>query len=221
MKPWQRQGIGMTSLRTRERLIRRLQEHGISDFQVLAAIRDVPRHLFVDEALASRAYDDTALPIGFSQTISQPFVVARMLELLGATVRGAKVLEIGTGCGYQTALLAELAERVYSIERVQALLSQTRQRLTQLDLDTRVRMRHGDGHLGWPEVGPFAGIVISAACRRVPDALLAQLAPDGRLVAPVGEQDSQLLTCVQRTERGFDTRTFDAVVFVPMIEGCD
>jgi protein-L-isoaspartate(D-aspartate) O-methyltransferase len=212
------QGIGMTSLRTRERLLTRLQAEGIGDFEVLAAIRDVPRHLFVDEALASRAYEDTALPIGSGQTISQPFIVARMSELLRASRRLQRVLEVGTGCGYQSAVLAQLVDKVFTVERIDALLFQARERFHTLGINN-VRARHGDGFLGWPEHAPFDGIILTAAPEKIPQTLLDQLAVGGRLVAPVGVAGAQRLICVERSADGFDDSMLDAVSFVPMLEG--
>jgi protein-L-isoaspartate(D-aspartate) O-methyltransferase len=211
-------GIGMTSLRTRERLLRRLQAEGIHDFEVLGAIRDIPRHLFVDEALASRAYEDTALPIGGGQSISQPFVVARMSEALRAGRRLRRVLEVGTGCGYQSAVLAHLVEKVFSIERIDSLLCQARERFHALGINN-IRARHGDGFEGWPEHAPFDGIIVTAAPQELPPVLLEQLELEARLVAPVGPPGAQRLVCVQRTADGFERSFLDEVSFVPMIQG--
>jgi protein-L-isoaspartate(D-aspartate) O-methyltransferase len=208
----------MTSLRTRERLLARLQEEGIRDMEVLAAIRDVPRHLFVDEALASRAYEDTALPIGAGQTISQPYIVARMSEAMRAGRRLSRVLEIGTGCGYQSAVLAQLAERVFTVERIDSLLRQARERFHALGIGN-IRARHGDGFEGWPEQAPFDGILVTAAPDAIPAALEQQLAIGGRMVLPVGPQGIQRLVCVERGAHGFDRVELDAVSFVPMLEG--
>src|SRR5580704_4841571 len=168
-------GIGMTSARTRDRLVQRLRDQGIANLAVLDRIRNVPRHIFVDEALASRAYEDTALPIGFGQTISQPYIVARMTEALLEGGALAKVLEIGTGCGYQTALLAPLVGRVYTIERIEALQERARARLKELEI-SNVRFRHGDGALGWKAQGPFNGILVAAAPLTIPEPLIEQLA---------------------------------------------
>lgn len=211
-------GIGMTSLRTRERLLTRLQAEGISDFEVLGAIRDVPRHMFVDEALSSRAYEDTALPIGAGQTISQPFIVARMTEALRAGRRLQRVLEIGTGCGYQSAVLAHVVGQVFSVERIDSLLFQARERFHALGINN-IRARHDDGFKGWPEHAPFDGILLTAAPESIPRALLEQLAVDARLIAPVGQQGAQRLICVQRTDTGFEESFLDDVSFVPMVRG--
>lgn len=213
-------GIGMTSQRTRERLVQRLSDKGISDPRVLDVIRNTPRHLFVDEALASRAYEDTALPIGHGQTISQPYVVARMTELLIQNKVPEKVLEVGTGCGYQTAILAQLVPEVYSVERIEALLQQTRKRLRSLKLHTNVRMKHSDGSWGWSSKAPFDGIIVTAAPDNIPEPLLLQLAPGGRMVIPVGIQGGlQQLAVVDRTDEGYEQELFDAVSFVPLLKG--
>jgi protein-L-isoaspartate(D-aspartate) O-methyltransferase len=213
-----RAGIGMTSARTRERLIRRLREQGITNALVLDQIRNVPRHLFVDEALATRAYEDTALPIGYGQTISQPFVVARMTEALLAGGAPGKVLEVGTGCGYQTAVLAPLVRFVYSIERIGALLERARQRFRELGI-RNVHLRHGDGFQGWPAHGPYDGILMAAAPLAIPDALFQQLAPGGRLIAPVGPEGRQQL--LRMTRRGDDLQKelLGQVSFVPLLQG--
>ncbi len=213
-----RRGIGMTSLRTRERLLARLQEEGIRDMEVLGAIRDVPRHLFVDEALASRAYEDTALRIGSGQTISQPYVVARMSEALRAGRRLGRVLEVGTGCGYQSAVLARIAEQVFTVERIDALLHQARERFHALGIGN-IRARHGDGFEGWPEHAPYDGIIVTAAPEQVPEALLEQLAEGGRLVLPVGPFGIQQLLCIERQDGGLHRLELDAVSFVPMLKG--
>ena len=212
-------GIGMTSARTRARMVERLRAKGIRDERVLAAIGAVPRHLFVDEALASRAYEDTALPIGFGQTISQPFVVARMIELLVEDRGAESVLEIGTGCGYQAAVLAQLFARVYSIERIKALLERARANLLGLRL-ANLRLAHGDGYLGLEKAAPFQCIVVAAAAPRVPEALLRQLAPGGRMILPLRVNGgSQRLVLFERSGRGFLESTLDPVRFVPMEAG--
>lgn len=210
-------GIGMTSSRTRERLIKRLQENGISDPGVLDVIRNLPRHIFVDEALASRAYEDTALPIGNGQTISQPYIVARMTEILLANQPG-KVLEVGTGCGYQTAVLASLVDEVYSIERIAALLGKARKHLTELRIGN-TQLKLGDGYRGWPEHAPFDGILLAAAPAEVPSALLTQLADGGCLVAPVGDANHQRLLAITRHGNNFDQQELELVSFVPMLTG--
>lgn len=211
-------GIGMTSQRTRERLVQRLQEQGLTNIAVLNAMRSIPRHLFLDEAMAHRAYEDTALPIGYQQTLSQPYVVARMTELLlGDGERPARVLEIGAGSGYQSAVLANLVDEVFSIERIKPLLQAARKRMRQLKL-RNVQLRHGDGYEGWPSQAPFDGILVAAAPQKVPAALLEQLAPGGRLVMPVGDRDQQLVL-IERGEKGFERRDVEAVHFVPLVPG--
>ena len=210
-------GIGMTSQRTRERLIQRLVDQGVSNMAVLDVIRTTPRHLFLDEAMAHRAYEDVALPIGFQQTLSQPYIVARMTELLLGAGPLQRVLEIGTGSGYQTAVLAQLVGEVYSVERIKALQQKARQRLRQLKL-RNVHMNHADGSMGWAERGPFDGIMATAAPERIPEDLLQQLAPGGRLVIPVGGK-SQHLQVVTRTHEGFETEIVEAVHFVPLRPG--
>lgn len=211
-------GIGMTSQRTRERLIQRLREEGLSNPEVLEVIRRTPRHLFVDEALAHRAYEDTALPIGNNQTISQPYMVGRMTELLLADGPLDKVLEIGTGCGYQTAVLAQLVERVFSVERIQALQERAKEQLAELNL-RNVVYRWGDGWDGWNALAPYNGIIVTAGAKEVPQALLEQLAIGGRLVIPVGEGDDQQLLLIVRKESGFTSKTLEAVRFVPLLAG--
>jgi protein-L-isoaspartate(D-aspartate) O-methyltransferase len=208
----------MTSERTRERLVQRLQEEGIRDQRVLEAIRTTPRHLFVDEALASRAYEDTALPIGHGQTISQPYVVARMTEVLVAAGPLDHVLEVGTGCGYQTAVLARLVRRVYTVERIKPLLDQARERFRVLRL-RNIQARHADGVLGLPEYGPYDAILVSAAPEGIPKALVAQLKPGGRMVLPVGRGEQQLLVLVTKRDQGYDTQVLERVIFVPLVEG--
>jgi protein-L-isoaspartate(D-aspartate) O-methyltransferase len=211
-------GIGMTSLRTRERLVQRLRADGIADERVLEAVRAVPRHLLVDEALASRAYEDTALPIGYGQTISQPYIVARMTEALRAGRELRRVLEIGTGSGYQTAVLARLAEEVYSIERLEPVLRTARRRLLHLGV-RNLHCRLGDGTRGWPELAPYDGIMVTAAPTTVPTQLVDQLAVGARLVIPVGAPGNQQLLVVQRTEDGHVSEELQRVSFVPLIEG--
>ncbi len=213
-----RGGIGMTSQRTRERLIERLYDEGLSNARVLEVIRRTPRHLFVDEALAHRAYEDTALPIGHNQTISQPYMVGRMTELLLAAGPLDKVLEIGTGSGYQTAVLAQLVERVFSVERIQKLQDRAKERLVELKL-RNVVFRWGDGWEGWPALAPYNGIIVTAAAADVPQALLEQLAPGGRMVIPVGAGDVQQLMLIVREAAGFSRHVLDAVRFVPLLNG--
>ncbi len=213
-----RHGIGMTSQRTRERLIQRLYEEGLSNARVLEVIRRTPRHLFVDEALAHRAYEDTALPIGHNQTISQPYMVGRMTELLLAAGPLDKVMEIGTGSGYQTAVLAQLVERVFSVERIQSLQDRAKERLAELRL-RNVVFRWGDGWEGWNALGPYNGIIVTAAAAEVPQALLDQLAPGGRLVIPVGAGELQQLLLIVREEQGFSRQVLDPVRFVPLLNG--
>jgi protein-L-isoaspartate(D-aspartate) O-methyltransferase len=210
-------GIGMTSQRTRMRMVERLRSQGIRDELVLGALAEVPRHIFVDEALAHRAYEDIALPIGFGQTISNPWVVARMLELARAESAFENVLEVGTGCGYQAALLSRLARQVWSVERISQLLMRARIHLRELRI-TNVRVKHGDGHLGLKDAGPFDAIVMAAAATHVPEALLEQLAPCGRLVMPLGGRD-QVLTLIAREADGFSRRTLEPVRFVPLVPG--
>lgn len=210
-------GIGMTSQRTRMRMVERLRDQGVKDEQVLAAMLDIPRHIFVDEALSSRAYDDVSLPIGFGQTISNPFTVARMVELARGGRALEKVLEIGTGCGYQAAVLSRVARAVYSVERLAGLLSKTRVRLRELGI-RNVKVKHGDGHAGLKELGPFDAIVIAAAATHLPELLTAQLAPGGRLVLPLGTRE-QRLVLVERNADGFTQSVLDEVKFVPMIAG--
>ncbi|HVI58465.1 MAG TPA: protein-L-isoaspartate(D-aspartate) O-methyltransferase [Luteimonas sp.] len=212
-------GVGMTSQRVRDRLIERLREGGIRDERVLNAIRTVPRHLFVDEAFATRAYEDTALPIGHGQTISQPWVVAKMTEALFADgAQPAKVLEVGTGSGYQAAILAALGLEVHTVERIGELLRTARKRFRTLGLN--VRSKHDDGRIGWPENGPFDAIVVTAAAPALVDALSAQLAPGGTLVAPVGGSGAQSLLCLRKDAEGVVSQSNLApVVFVPLLSG--
>ena len=213
-------GIGMTSARTRERLVQRLKEQGISDARVLERIRTVPRHLFVDEALSSRAYEDTALPIGNNQTISQPYIVARMTEALLEGGPLENVLEVGTGCGYQTAVLAPLVKRVYTVERIGALLAQARARFRAQRL-MNIRTRHADGSLGWAHYAPFDGIIVTAAPQGIPLALVEQLRPGGRMVLPIGSREEQALVRVTRTTGGHDKELLERVSFVPLLDGVD
>jgi protein-L-isoaspartate(D-aspartate) O-methyltransferase len=210
-------GIGMTSARTRERLLQRLTEQGVRNPAVLDRIRNIPRHIFVDEALASRAYEDTALPIGFGQTISQPYIVARMTEALLEAGPLSNVLEVGTGCGYQTAVLAGLVTRICTIERIEPLLLRAKARLKELGVKN-VRFRHGDGYEGWKAQGPYDGILVAAAPLTVPETLTQQLAIGGRLVMPVGG-DKQELIRITRREQGFEQERLGAVSFVPLQAG--
>ncbi|MDP7271251.1 MAG: protein-L-isoaspartate(D-aspartate) O-methyltransferase [Gammaproteobacteria bacterium] len=216
-------GIGMTSARTRDRLAERLRQEGIHEEKILERIRNVPRHLFVDEALSSRAYEDSALPIGQGQTISQPYVVALMTQALLEDENGlrklSKVLEIGTGCGYQTAVLAPFVRQLYTIERVAPLLSDTRDRLRSLGIGN-VRFRHDDGFRGWPGQAPFDSIIVTAAPANIPEKLLEHLGPGGRLVVPVGPTGGiQRLYRITRTSSGFNKEKLGSVSFVPMLEG--
>jgi protein-L-isoaspartate(D-aspartate) O-methyltransferase len=210
-------GIGMTSQRTRERMLARLREQGISDEVTLAAMSAVPRHIFVDEALSIRAYEDVALPIGFGQTISQPYIVARMTEILRDSKPLNKVLEIGTGCGYQTAVLAKVAKEVYSIERIRPLLFKARSHLRELRL-SNIKLEHADGAMGLPELAPFDGIIVTAASGHIPNDLLDQLAVGGRMVIPVGT-DEQSLVLIERTETEYRQTKLEAVKFVPLLGG--
>src|SRR5579864_9486802 len=211
-------GIGMTSARTRDRLVQRLREQGITNPAVLDRIRNVPRHIFVDEALGSRAYEDTALPIGYGQTISQPYIVARMTEALLAGGPTESVLEVGTGCGYQTAVLAPLVTQVYTIERIEPLLTRARGRLKELGV-RNVRFRHGDGSLGWKAHAPFDGILVAAAPLTVPDASIKQLKMGGRLVGPIGPEGEQQLVRLTRREQRVEREMLGAVAFVPLLGG--
>ncbi len=217
MKPEQR-GIGMTSQRARDRLVEQLRAMGIKSEVILDLIRNTPRHLFVDEALSSRAYENTALPIGFNQTISQPYVVAQMTESLYNSGPMSRVLEIGAGCGYQSTILARLAEQVFAVERIAALANRLRIRFHQLGIGN-VRVRHGDGRLGWPHQAPFDSILVAAACVGVPEALVNQLTEGGRLVIPVGSPGKQELLLITRTEAGLSEQRLERVSFVPLLEG--
>lgn len=212
------EGIGMTSRRTRERMIARLKEQGVKNQAVLDVMLETPRHIFVEEALESRAYDDMPLPIGYNQTISQPYIVARMTELLLAKGPLEKVLEIGTGSGYQTSVLAQLVKRVYTVERIYPLQQRARRCLQDLHL-RNVRMRHSDGGWGWEEYAPYDGIIVTAAPAEVPAALLDQLAPAGVLVIPVGDGRDQILQRITRTEAGIQAENIEPVVFVPLVAG--
>lgn len=218
MNALQHQGIGFTSQRTRERLIERLKQQNIRDFRVLDVMRRTPRHLFVDEALASRAYEDTALPIGCGQTISQPYIVARMTEALLEGGDLSHVLEIGTGSGYQTSILAPLVRRVYTCERIESLLLQARQRFRELDI-RNIRTKYADGTIGMPEYAPFDGIIAAAAPEGIPLALVDQLKVGGRLVMPIGTRDEQVLVRVTRTETGHEKEMLERVSFVPLLGG--
>jgi protein-L-isoaspartate(D-aspartate) O-methyltransferase len=211
-------GLGMTSQRARDRLVERLAAEGIRDRRVLDVIRQLPRHLFIDEALASRAYEDTALPIGQGQTISQPWVVARMTEALIEHGMPKKVLEIGTGSGYQGAVLASLVEKVFTVERIEELLRNARRMFRKLGL-TNIRSRHADGRLGWPEEAPFDAIILTAAGAALDDALLAQLAPHGVLVAPVGPAGKQTLLRIRAVDDEWLRESLGAVSFVPLLGG--
>ncbi|MCB1693611.1 MAG: protein-L-isoaspartate(D-aspartate) O-methyltransferase [Pseudomonadales bacterium] len=208
----------MTSPRTRGRLVARLRERGISNEILLDVINGTPRHLFVDEALSHRAYEDTSLPIGYNQTISQPYTVARMTELLLEEGTPRRVLEIGTGCGYQTAILSGLVEKVYTVERISALLDRAREHLKTLGV-RNVQFKHDDGNLGWPERGPFDGIIVTASPRHIPAELLAQLEPGGRMIIPVGTDEAQHLTLVRATDEGYETEVMEKVKFVPLLAG--
>ena len=211
-------GIGMTSQRTRMRMVERLRGQGIGDEIVLSALAEVPRHLFVDEALASRAYEDIALPLGFGQTISSPYTVARMTELARAGANLGRVLEVGTGCGYQAAILSRLAKEVYSIERLAPLLAKARKHFRELKIPN-VRLRHGDGQAGMPEVAPFDAILMSAAATHVPQALREQLEVGGRMVLPMTQSGEQHLFVIERSQRGFVEKKMDVVKFVPLLPG--
>ena len=211
-------GIGMTSQRTRTRMVERLRSSGIRDERVLGAMAAVPRHLFLESALASRAYEDSALPIGFAQTISRPLVVARMIELLLARREPKNVLEVGTGCGYQAAVLAQIFPEVYSIERIKALLERARANLLGLRL-ANLRLAHGDGYAGLEKAAPFQSVIVAAAARRVPEALLRQLAPGGRMILPLHEGAAQRLVLIERSGRSFIESELDPVRFVPMEMG--
>jgi protein-L-isoaspartate(D-aspartate) O-methyltransferase len=210
-------GIGMTSQRTRTRMLARLREQGIRDEVTLAAMGSIARHIFVDEALSSRAYEDVSLPIGFGQTISQPYIVARMTEILRGKGTLGKVLEIGTGCGYQTAVLSKVAKEVYSVERISPLLMKARGNLRELRM-RNIKLKHADGTMGLPELAPFDGIIVTAASGHIPEDLLAQLAVGGRMVIPVGTEE-QTLYLIERTENEYIQTKLEAVKFVPLLGG--
>jgi protein-L-isoaspartate(D-aspartate) O-methyltransferase len=210
-------GIGMTSQRTRDRLVKRLRDHGIVDERVLDVIRELPRHIFVDEALAHRAYEDTALPIGHGQTISQPYIVALMTQTL-LDVPRERILEIGTGSGYQAAVLAKLVKRVFTVERIQPLIERAEARFRALKL-RNVRVKYDDGNVGWPEQAPFDGIIVTAAARSVPSALTEQLGVGGRMVIPVGGDETQELRVIDKTEEGVREESLELVRFVPLLRG--
>jgi protein-L-isoaspartate(D-aspartate) O-methyltransferase len=207
----------MTSQRTRSRMVARLRQQGITDEHVLDVIDAIPRHVFIDEALAHRAYEDTALPIGFNQTISQPYIVARMTEALFAAGPLTKVLEIGTGSGYQTAVLAQLADKIYSVERIQGLLDKAKERLRMLG-NKNTQFKYDDGNIGWPDRGPYDGIIVTASPRHVPKELLNQLAPEGRLIVPVGDERQQL-KLITNHDGEFETEVLEDVKFVPLLGG--
>jgi protein-L-isoaspartate(D-aspartate) O-methyltransferase len=213
-------GIGMTSQRTRDRLVERLREKGVQSEAVLEAIRTTPRHIFMDEALAHRAYEDTALPIGHGQTISQPYIVARMTEaLLGDAEPPKKVLEVGTGSGYQAAILSRVVERVYTVERIEALFKQAQSRFEELQL-TNIRAKHSDGNWGWQALAPFDAIMVTAAPEQVPKPLCEQLSIGGRLIIPVGQAGYQeLLEVTRSSDDSYDSRLLDLVSFVPLLGG--
>jgi protein-L-isoaspartate(D-aspartate) O-methyltransferase len=215
------QGIGMTSQRTRDRLIARLRQQGIHNEQVLDVMRRVPRHIFVDEALAHRAYEDTALPIGYGQTISQPYIVALMTQLLLEDGMPFSVLEIGTGCGYQTAILASIFSQVYSVERIEALYQQARRRLDELEF-YNVQLRHTDGSAGWPNLSyEFDRIIMTAACTEIPEALLAQLRMGGVMVLPYDDGSGQTMMKITRNPDGLVSEALEKVVFVPLLPGLE
>ena len=211
-------GVGMTSQRTRDRLTQRLRDQGIIDERILDVINSTPRHAFIDEALAHRAYEDTALPIGFNQTISQPYIVARMTEALLAEGPLKKVLEVGTGSGYQAAVLAQLVEKIYTVERISGLLEKATTRFKMLGL-RNIMSKHADGGMGWPEKGPFDGIIVTASPRRIPDELIGQLAEGGRMIVPLGVADRQELVLVVKTANEVSTEVLEAVRFVPLVGG--
>ena len=217
LKPTIKTGIGMTSQRTRERMLVRLREQGIQDEVVLSAIADIPRHIFVDEALSIRAYEDVSLPIGFGQTISQPYIVARMTEILRNGTQLNKVLEIGTGCGYQTAVLSKVAKEVLSVERIRPLVMKARSHLRTLKC-TNVKLDHADGSSGLEAFAPFDGIIVTAAASHVPQELLTQLAVGGRMIIPIGTA-TQYLVLIERKAKEYVQTKLEAVKFVPLLGG--
>ncbi|MFP6808428.1 MAG: protein-L-isoaspartate(D-aspartate) O-methyltransferase [Pseudomonadales bacterium] len=208
----------MTSQRTRDRLVQRMREQGIENELVLDVINSTPRHVFIDEALAHRAYEDTSLPIGFNQTISQPYIVARMTEALLANGPLKRVLEVGSGSGYQAAVLAQLVDRVFTVERISGLLDKAASRFRLLGLKN-IQYKHADGVMGWPERGPFDGIIVTASPRVIPEDLIEQLAVGGRMIVPVGKSDHQELILMIKTESGVTSESLEAVRFVPMLGG--
>lgn len=212
------QGKGMTSYRTRARMIDRLKKQGISDQKVLEVMGNTPRHIFVDEALESRSYDDVALPIGHNQTISQPYIVAKMTEILLENGPLSKVLEIGTGCGYQTAILSPLVDKIYTVERIAPLLKKAKNNLWDLKLKN-ISYQHNDGGWGWPEQAPFDGIIVAAAPEKVPETLLEQMAIGGVMLIPVGGKNQQQLYKITRNESGYENEIIEAVSFVPFLSG--
>lgn len=211
-------GIGMTSQRTRFRLLDRLRQQGIDDEELLEIIGQTPRHIFVDEALSHRAYEDTSLPIGFNQTISQPYVVALMTKALFQGGKLSRLLEVGTGCGYQTSILAQLCDRVYTVERIKGLQNRARQKLKLLGL-RNVQFRHSDGSLGWAEQAPFDGIMVTASPRKVPQELVDQLSPNGRMIIPVGGSDGQKLQLITLEDGEMQVEVLEQVRFVPLLSG--
>jgi len=213
-------GVGMTSQRTRDRMVQRLRDQGIGSGLILDVMAETPRRLFVDEALSHKAYEDYSLPIGFNQTISQPYIVARMTEILMASGPRSRVLEIGTGSGYQTAVLAQVAGRVNSVERIGGLFEKARDRLKALGL-RNVRLRHADGGIGWPDAGPYDGIIVTASPRFLADELLAQLGEGGRMVVPLGQPCGQVLTLVTRVDGELVTTVLEDVNFVPLLGGTE
>ncbi len=217
-------GIGMTSLRTRERLVQRLIDQGIQNIAVLESIRTTPRHLFIEEGLSHRAYEDVSLPIGFNQTISQPYIVARMTEIIlsalnqGKGIEKSTVLELGTGCGYQTSILAQMVKRVYSIERISPLLEKTKERLRGLGIQN-VHLKCADGRYGWPQHAPFDAIITTAAASEIPKALVEQLADGGVIVIPVGSGRQQELQVCRKQGEQIEIESVASVLFVPLLEG--